>query len=157
MKLELEKLESRLKGRMQCEQDEVRRMFTVSPAAAAPPNEKHAKLGACHKPGSVFVGVCTVTVTIVVQFQLECQYEQMNVIRMVMHILCLAAEATHSVARRTRAAGCRRYRAALSHLLQYVLAECRLGSTRSPTLATGRLFAMNATEHCGEQKFATEH
>ena len=61
----------------------------------------------------------------------------------------LAAVATHCAARRARAAGCRRCRAALSLLLQRVLAERRLGSTRSPALATGPLVPMNllATAH----------
>ena len=60
VKRELEKLESRLKGRKQREQDTYRRMFNASPPAVAPPNEKHAKRGASHKSGSMFGGVCYV-------------------------------------------------------------------------------------------------
>ena len=72
VKLELEKLESRLKGRKQREQDTYRRMFNASPPAAAPPNEKHAKRGAGQKTGSVFGGVRTHTILVQYDYSRFC-------------------------------------------------------------------------------------
>lgn len=53
MKLELEKLESRLKGRKQREKDTYRRMFNASPPTLASPDEKHGgkRSNAPRKPG----------------------------------------------------------------------------------------------------------